>query len=206
MIIFSIVCKLQYLSLWCEKCSFSTFNLFLASFYPSSLSCRLWLVLSPCNFSSVPSSSHSRWALGHITSAGLFFMVVQGYALLFILSCQEKSHSWNYLENKNFLQYQATGRGFVVRHIKFTENYRLYSRSHFVKGSLSLSLSHPLSLSLIVYVCVCVCVSPCVCLQMSIHIASFSNFLQNGNCALAGGIPCVWVQRPWCFILYSSHC
>jgi len=31
-------------------------------------------------------------------------------------------------------QYHATGRGFVVRHIKFSENYRLYSRSHFVKG------------------------------------------------------------------------
>ncbi|XP_030955588.1 callose synthase 9 [Quercus lobata] len=30
--------------------------------------------------------------------------------------------------------YKATGRGFVVRHIKFAENYRLYSRSHFVKG------------------------------------------------------------------------
>nr|CAB3497257.1 unnamed protein product [Digitaria exilis] len=32
------------------------------------------------------------------------------------------------------LSYRATGRGFVVRHIKFAENYRLYSRSHFVKG------------------------------------------------------------------------
>ncbi|URE06588.1 hypothetical protein MUK42_21586 [Musa troglodytarum] len=32
------------------------------------------------------------------------------------------------------LYYHATGRGFVVRHIKFAENYRLYSRSHFVKG------------------------------------------------------------------------
>lgn len=31
-------------------------------------------------------------------------------------------------------QYRATGRGFVVRHIKFAENYRLYSRSHFVKA------------------------------------------------------------------------
>lgn len=37
-------------------------------------------------------------------------------------------------------QYQATGRGFVVRHIKFSENYRLYSRSHFVKGWGSLFL------------------------------------------------------------------
>lgn len=34
-------------------------------------------------------------------------------------------------------QYQATRRGFVLKHIKFSENYRLYSRSHFVKGYLS---------------------------------------------------------------------
>ena len=45
-------------------------------------------------------------------------------------------------------QYKATGRGFVVRHIKFAENYRLYSRSHFVKGCGSVSVS----------LCVCVCV------------------------------------------------
>jgi callose synthase len=32
------------------------------------------------------------------------------------------------------LQYRATGRGFVVKHEKFADNYRLYSRSHFVKG------------------------------------------------------------------------
>jgi callose synthase len=32
------------------------------------------------------------------------------------------------------MQYRATGRGFVVRHEKFSNNYRLYSRSHFVKG------------------------------------------------------------------------
>ena len=44
-------------------------------------------------------------------------------------------------------QYQATGRGFVVRHIKFSENYRIYSRSHFVIGGGSLSLSLSLSLS-----------------------------------------------------------
>ncbi|KAL8268757.1 hypothetical protein R6Q59_002555 [Mikania micrantha] len=31
-------------------------------------------------------------------------------------------------------KYRATGRGFVVFHAKFTDNYRLYSRSHFVKG------------------------------------------------------------------------
>lgn len=32
------------------------------------------------------------------------------------------------------VQYRATWRGFVVKHEKFAENYRLYSRSHFVKG------------------------------------------------------------------------
>lgn len=31
-------------------------------------------------------------------------------------------------------KYRATGRGFVVRHEKFAENYRMYSRSHFTKG------------------------------------------------------------------------
>ncbi|KZV22357.1 callose synthase 2-like [Dorcoceras hygrometricum] len=31
-------------------------------------------------------------------------------------------------------QYRGTGRGFVVFHAKFADNYRLYSRSHFVKG------------------------------------------------------------------------
>ncbi|KAI3719792.1 hypothetical protein L6452_20697 [Arctium lappa] len=31
-------------------------------------------------------------------------------------------------------KYRATGRGFVIFHAKFADNYRLYSRSHFVKG------------------------------------------------------------------------
>ncbi|XP_048141589.1 callose synthase 11-like isoform X2 [Rhodamnia argentea] len=31
-------------------------------------------------------------------------------------------------------KYRATGRGFVVEHKRFAENYRLYARSHFVKG------------------------------------------------------------------------
>ncbi|KAF2297718.1 hypothetical protein GH714_002428 [Hevea brasiliensis] len=31
-------------------------------------------------------------------------------------------------------KYQATGRGFVVQHKSFAENYRLFARSHFVKA------------------------------------------------------------------------
>ena len=32
-------------------------------------------------------------------------------------------------------EYRGSGRGFVVFHARFAENYRLYSRSHFVKGN-----------------------------------------------------------------------
>ena len=67
-------------------------------------------------------------------------MVVLGQVLILSSSCSlcilffflYKLIS-NFLES-SWVQYQATGRGFVVRHIKFSENYRLYSRSHFVKG------------------------------------------------------------------------
>ncbi|URE06597.1 hypothetical protein MUK42_21586 [Musa troglodytarum] len=40
--------------------------------------------------------------------------------------------SWN--KDTLFWQNNSPWGGFVVRHIKFAENYRLYSRSHFVKG------------------------------------------------------------------------
>ncbi|KAH0891020.1 LOW QUALITY PROTEIN: hypothetical protein HID58_053449, partial [Brassica napus] len=60
-----------------------------------------------CSFSYVLSSSHFLLAQEHIILDGHFFMV-----------------------------YQATGRGFVVKHIKLSANYRLYSTSHFVKGYL----------------------------------------------------------------------
>lgn len=54
---------------------------------------------------------------------------------------------WKMIKGFYSQQYQATGRGFVVRHIKFSENYRLYSRSHFVKGYSPLYLS----LSIFIY-------------------------------------------------------
>ncbi|KAI8542310.1 hypothetical protein RHMOL_Rhmol08G0128600 [Rhododendron molle] len=74
---------------------------------------RAVVSLSLCSFSSVLSSSHSPWAQERIVSVALFTMVVQGISL----------------------QYQATGRGFVVRHVRFAENYRLYSRRHLLKSS-----------------------------------------------------------------------
>lgn len=50
----------------------------------------------------------------------VFLFVLALYNSIYIVNCHQ--------------QYRATGRGFVVRHIKFAENYRLYSRSHFVKA------------------------------------------------------------------------
>ncbi|EFJ05099.1 Gkucan synthase like 6 [Selaginella moellendorffii] len=39
-----------------------------------------------------------------------------------------------YILEQGFLKYRSTGRGFVIEHVHFAENYRFYSRSHFVKG------------------------------------------------------------------------
>ncbi|GAB2298678.1 Callose synthase 11 [Dionaea muscipula] len=55
-------------------------------------------------------------------------------------------------------KYRATGRGFVVVHKKFAENYRLYARSHFIKAIelgviLVVYASHsPLSKDMFVYI------------------------------------------------------
>lgn len=40
----------------------------------------------------------------------------------------------NLILTSECVQYRSTGRGFVVRHINFAENYRLFSRSHFTKA------------------------------------------------------------------------
>ncbi|KAL6197155.1 hypothetical protein ACLB2K_032767 [Fragaria x ananassa] len=47
------------------------------------------------------------------------------FSLLHILNGNPHPFLWSY---------RATGRGFVVQHKSFAENYRLYARSHFVKA------------------------------------------------------------------------
>ncbi|KAA8549607.1 hypothetical protein F0562_001375 [Nyssa sinensis] len=61
-------------------------------------------------------------------------MQLQLCTVFFTFSLGTKSHYFGRTILHGGARYQATGRGFVVRHIKFSENYRLYSRSHFVKG------------------------------------------------------------------------
>ncbi|XP_043693425.1 callose synthase 9 [Telopea speciosissima] len=61
-------------------------------------------------------------------------MQLQLCSVFFTFSLGTRTHYFGRTILHGGARYQATGRGFVVRHIKFSENYRLYSRSHFVKG------------------------------------------------------------------------
>ncbi|PSR90233.1 Callose synthase [Actinidia chinensis var. chinensis] len=61
-------------------------------------------------------------------------MQLQLCTVFFTFSLGTRTHYFGRTILHGGARYQATGRGFVVRHIKFAENYRLYSRSHFVKG------------------------------------------------------------------------
>ncbi|XP_074292592.1 callose synthase 9-like [Silene latifolia] len=79
--------------------------------------------------------------LGFILEQGFFKAIVtfitmqfQMASVFFTFSLGTRTHYFGRTILHGGARYQATGRGFVVRHIKFSENYRLYSRSHFVKG------------------------------------------------------------------------
>ncbi|MCO5572326.1 hypothetical protein L7F22_026079 [Adiantum nelumboides] len=55
-------------------------------------------------------------------------------SVFFTFSLGTKCHYFGRTLLHGGAKYRATGRGFVVRHERFAENYRLYARSHFVKG------------------------------------------------------------------------
>ncbi|WOL18279.1 callose synthase 10 [Canna indica] len=61
-------------------------------------------------------------------------MQLQLCAVFFTFSLGTRTHYFGRTILHGGAKYKATGRGFVVQHIKFAENYRLYSRSHFVKA------------------------------------------------------------------------
>ncbi|GAB4828141.1 Callose synthase 2 [Ancistrocladus abbreviatus] len=61
-------------------------------------------------------------------------MQLQLAPVFFTFSLGTKTHYYGRTLLHGGAQYRSTGRGFVVFHAKFADNYRLYSRSHFVKG------------------------------------------------------------------------
>ncbi|KAG1355266.1 putative Callose synthase 9 [Cocos nucifera] len=79
--------------------------------------------------------------LGFVLEHGILMAVVsfitmqlQLCSVFFTFSLGTRTHYFGRTILHGGARYHATGRGFVVRHIKFSENYRIYSRSHFVKG------------------------------------------------------------------------
>ncbi|EMS53859.1 Callose synthase 1 [Triticum urartu] len=61
-------------------------------------------------------------------------MQLQFASVFFTFSLGTRGHYYGMTLLHGGAAYQATGRGLVVFHTKFSEHYRLYSRSHFVKG------------------------------------------------------------------------
>ncbi|KAK7369493.1 hypothetical protein VNO80_11532 [Phaseolus coccineus] len=64
----------------------------------------------------------------------IIIMHLQLAPVFFTFSLGTKMHYYGRTLLHGGAKYRATGRGFVVRHERFAENYRMYSRSHFVKG------------------------------------------------------------------------
>ncbi|KAI3456263.1 hypothetical protein Pfo_012926 [Paulownia fortunei] len=61
-------------------------------------------------------------------------MQLQFASLFYTFSMGTRSHFFGRTILHGGAKYRATGRGFVVQHKSFAENYRLYARSHFVKA------------------------------------------------------------------------
>lgn len=61
-------------------------------------------------------------------------MQLQLCSVFFTFSLGTKAHYFGRTVLHGGAKYRATGRGFVVRHVRFAENYRMYSRSHFTKA------------------------------------------------------------------------
>lgn len=85
-------------------------------------------------------------------------MQLQLASLFYTFSMGTRTHYFGRTMLHGGAKYRATGRGFVVEHKKFAENYRLFSRSHFVKGIelgviLTVYASHsPLATDTFVYI------------------------------------------------------
>lgn len=72
---------------------------------------------------------------GFRTALGDFIiMQLQLASVFFTFQLGTKSHYYGRTLLHGGSKYRSTGRGFVVFHAKFADNYRMYSRSHFVKG------------------------------------------------------------------------
>ncbi|KAJ4788918.1 glucan synthase-like 4 [Rhynchospora pubera] len=69
-----------------------------------------------------------------VAFSDFILMQMQLASVFFTFSLGTKAHYFGRTILHGGAKYRPTGRKFVVFHASFTENYQLYSRSHFVKG------------------------------------------------------------------------
>ncbi|KAK9266725.1 hypothetical protein L1049_025358 [Liquidambar formosana] len=70
----------------------------------------------------------------HTALGDFIIMQLQLASVFFTFQLGTKTHYYGRTILHGGSKYRSTGRSFVVFHAKFADNYRLYSRSHFVKG------------------------------------------------------------------------
>ncbi|MBA0649084.1 hypothetical protein Goklo_016690, partial [Gossypium klotzschianum] len=104
---------------------------------------ELYLALSGVENAALSSSSDNNRALGAILNQQFIIqlaiwdfitMQLQLSSVFYTFSMGTRTHYFGRTVLHGGAKYRATGRGFVVQHKSFAENYRLYARSHFVKA------------------------------------------------------------------------
>lgn len=86
-------------------------------------------------FTALPMIVENSLELGFLQSIWDFLtMQLQLSSVFYTFSMGTRAHYFGRTILHGGAKYRATGRGFVVQHKSFAENYRLYARSHFVKA------------------------------------------------------------------------
>ncbi|KAI7749087.1 hypothetical protein M8C21_015578, partial [Ambrosia artemisiifolia] len=86
-------------------------------------------------FTALPMIVENTLEMGFLSAIWDFItMQLQLSSVFYTFSLGTRSHYFGRTILHGGAKYRATGRGFVVEHKKFAENYRLYARSHFIKA------------------------------------------------------------------------
>ncbi|KAL5221287.1 hypothetical protein ABZP36_026000 [Zizania latifolia] len=86
-------------------------------------------------FTALPMIIENSIELGFLPAVWDFFTMQMMFSSMFYtFSMGTKSHYYGRTILHGGAKYRATGRGFVVQHKSFAENYRMYARSHFIKA------------------------------------------------------------------------
>lgn len=86
-------------------------------------------------FTALPMIVENSLELGFLQAIWDFItMQLQLSSIFYTFSMGTRTHFFGRTILHGGAKYRATGRGFVVQHKSFAENYRLYARSHFVKA------------------------------------------------------------------------